>query len=79
MVTLAPAVGNCGAGFGALAASAAVRCLREQRLPARINGGRVGGVDAGPVAARAATLKTIVVVTPSLGGQNAAIVLRRNA
>jgi hypothetical protein len=36
-------------------------------------------VDAGPVAARNADVKSILVCTPSLGGQNAAIVLRRLA
>ncbi|MCE9620476.1 MAG: hypothetical protein K8R92_11305 [Planctomycetes bacterium] len=77
LVTISPATGNCGAGFGALAASVAVMCLRSQKLPARINGGRQGGVDAGSIAARDAKLKTIVVTTSSLGGQNAAVVLRR--
>ena len=37
------------------------------------------GLDAGPVAARKADVKSILVCTPSLGGQNAAIVLRRLA
>jgi hypothetical protein len=42
-----------------------------------VNGDASMGVDAAPVAARKADLKTVVVCTPSLGGQNAAIVLRR--
>jgi hypothetical protein len=55
--------------------------LRSQKLPARIHGGKagdnVGGVDGATIGARDATLNTIVVTTTSLGGQNAAIVLRR--
>lgn len=81
LVTISTATGNCGAGFGAVAASVAVQCLRAQKLPARIHGGKVGecvgGVDAATIGARDAVLNTIVVTTTSLGGQNAAIVLRR--
>ena len=79
LVTIAPVTGSCGAGFGAVAASVAVQCLRTGMLPARINGDDSQGVDAGPVAARKADVKSILVCTPSLGGQNAAIVLRRLA
>jgi 3-oxoacyl-[acyl-carrier-protein] synthase II len=79
LVTLAPLIGNCGAGFGAVAAAVAVQCLRQGMLPARVNGDASLGVDAGPVAARKADVKSILVCTPSLGGQNAAIVLRRIA
>jgi 3-oxoacyl-(acyl-carrier-protein) synthase len=79
LITIAPVTGSCGAGFGAVAASVAVQCLRTGMLPARINGDDSQGVDAGPVAARKADVKSILVCTPSLGGQNAAIVLRRLA
>ena len=81
LVTISTVTGNCGAGFGGVAASVAVQCLREQKLPARIQGGKagesVGGVDGASIGARDAVLNTIVVTTTSLGGQNAAIVLRR--
>lgn len=77
LVTIMPALGNCGAGHGAIAAAVAVRCLSEQRLPARINTHGAVGLDANAAPARAATLRAVMVVTPSLGGQNAAIVLRR--
>lgn len=77
VVTIATATGNCGAGFGALAASVAVQCLRTQKLPARIQGGKMGGLDASSVSTRDATLNIIVVTTQSLGGQNAAVVFRR--
>jgi 3-oxoacyl-[acyl-carrier-protein] synthase II len=79
LVTLAPLIGNCGAGFGAVAAAVAVQCLRTGMLPARVNGDVSLGVDAGPAPARKVDLKSILVCTPSLGGQNAAIVLRRVA
>jgi 3-oxoacyl-[acyl-carrier-protein] synthase II len=79
LVTLAPLIGNCGAGFGAVAAAVAVQCLRTGMLPARVNGDASLGVDAGPAPARKVDLKSILVCTPSLGGQNAAIVLRRVA
>ena len=77
LVTLSPLVGNCGAGFGAVAAAVAVQCLRTGMLPARVNGDASMGVDAAPTAARKADLKSLLVCTPSLGGQNAAIVVRR--
>ncbi len=79
MITLVPNVGLCGAGSGALAASVAVRCLQEQMLPARIGpeGMQTPGIDATPVASRAADLRNILVFTTSMGGQNIAFVLRR--
>lgn len=79
LVTLSPALGNCGAGTGAIAAAVATRCLVEQKLPARINTRGAAGLDADACPARAASLRSVLVFTPSLGGQNAAIVLRRIA
>jgi len=76
LVTISTITGSCGAGFGAVAASVAVQCLRTGMLPARVNGDASQGVDAGPIAARQANPKSILVCTPSLGGQNAAIILR---
>jgi 3-oxoacyl-[acyl-carrier-protein] synthase II len=76
VITLCPGIGNCGAGAGAIAASVAVRALREQRLPARINCADAGGLDAASAPARDATLRAVLVFTPSLGGQNAAAVIR---
>ena len=79
LVTLAPAIGNAGAGNGAIAAAVAARCIAEQRLPARINTRGAQGLDADACPARAAKVDTVLVFTPSLGGQNAAAVLRRIA
>ena len=76
VVTMCPSIGNCGAGQGAIAAAVAVRALRTQRLPARINAAGVNGLDANACPARDAKLSAILVFTPSLGGQNAAAVIR---
>jgi 3-oxoacyl-[acyl-carrier-protein] synthase II len=77
LITLAPMVGNCMAGTGGVMAAVGAKCLREQRLPARLHGGRAAdGLDAGPAPARDARLQHVLVATPAMGGQNAAIVLR---
>jgi 3-oxoacyl-[acyl-carrier-protein] synthase II len=78
LVTLAPNIGNCMAGQGALQAAVAAVCLREQRLPARVHHGRWDAdFQAGPAPSRPANLEYMLVCTPALGGQNAALVLRR--
>ena len=79
LVTLAPAIGNAGAGNGAIAMAVAARCVAEQRLPARINTKGATGLDADACPARAAKVGAVLVFTPSLGGQNAAAVIRRIA
>jgi len=77
LVTIRPNIGDCQAGNGALQAAAAAMCLAEQRLPARLHHGAPdSGLDAGAAPARPARLGHILVCTTSLGGQNAAIVLR---
>jgi 3-oxoacyl-(acyl-carrier-protein) synthase len=76
LVTLAPAIGNAGAGNGAIAAAVAVRAIAEQKLPARINTKGAAGLDADACPARAAKLGAVLVFTPSLGGQNAAAIFR---
>ena len=79
VVTFVPNLGLCGAGSGALATSLAAECLRRQMLPARIGvaGDDTPGLDAGPVDARPAELRSILVFSTSLGGQNIALVLKR--
>jgi 3-oxoacyl-[acyl-carrier-protein] synthase II len=77
LVTLTPAIGDCLASSGGIAAAVACMCLREQKLPARLHGGRPGaGLRAGAAGARGARLRHILVTTGALGGQNAAVVLR---
>ncbi|MCH2161889.1 MAG: hypothetical protein MK085_08465 [Phycisphaerales bacterium] len=72
-----PYVGNCGAGAGAISLSVAARCLQAQRLPARINTSGVEGLLANQAPASDAELGAVLVFTTSLGGHNAAVVLRR--
>lgn len=79
IVTITPSIGTCGAGAGAIAACVAVECLRRQMLPARLNSAGIHDLDANAAPARAAQLNRVLVVTPSFGGQNGAIVLGRVA
>lgn len=76
LVTTVPFAGNCAAGNGAVGLAVAAMCLKEQKLPARLNSKNVNGLDAAACAARDAKLRAILVMTTSQGGQNAAIVLR---
>jgi 3-oxoacyl-[acyl-carrier-protein] synthase II len=77
LVTIRPNVGDCQAGNGALQAAVAAMCLSDQRLPARVqHGSPATGLQAGAASARAAPLECVLVCTTSLGGQNAALVLR---
>jgi len=78
LVHIGASIGNCTAGAAALQATVAAKCVAEQRLPARIHAGRPAlGLDAGVSAARSANLNCVLVCTGALGGQNAALVLRR--
>jgi len=72
-----PAVGNCAAGAGAISTALAARSLALQRLPARIHRGVPEGVAAHADPGGAAELEAIVSVCIGLGGQVAAIALRR--
>ena len=73
-----PYVGNCGAGTGAMAAAVAARALAEQTVPARINCDRpLEGLNVTTSEAKPAELNHALVVSPSLGGQNVALVLKR--
>jgi len=78
LVTTKPAIGDSMAGEGALLAAVGAACVREQRLPARLHAGRPAeGLRAGRAESRAATLRHVLVCTPSLFGQVGAVVLRR--
>ncbi len=79
LVTLAPQVGICGAGASALAACVAAQCLSEQRLPARLStaGSAAMGVESDARASCSATLRNVLVTSTGMGGQSAALVLRR--
>jgi 3-oxoacyl-[acyl-carrier-protein] synthase II len=79
MVTLHPAIGNCVAGASGLQVVAGALCLKHQHLPARLHAGTPAqGVQAGPAPARPASkpLRHALLCSGSLGGQNAAVVLK---
>jgi len=77
IVTLSPSIGATVAGFGTIAVSVAVKCLAEQRLPARLNSVSTPGLLASAAPSEARALRSILVCTPSLGGQNSAVVISR--
>jgi len=80
LIATAPFVGDMGAGHGAVQVAAAALALFHQTLPARLNAGTPpAGVRAHAVASRAAALRHVLVVSTSIGGQNAAAVLSRFA
>jgi 3-oxoacyl-[acyl-carrier-protein] synthase II len=77
LVTLTPSIGGCMAGMGAVQAAVGAMCLKEQKLPARLHAGRApAGMQAGPSESRPARLRHVLVATGSMGGQNAAIILK---
>jgi 3-oxoacyl-[acyl-carrier-protein] synthase II len=78
IVTTSPNIGNCMAGVGSLLMLVGARCLAEQRLPARLHGG-VSSPEllAGRSDTQEAALEYVLVSSGALGGQNAALVLRR--
>lgn len=77
LVTLAPALGECMAGNGAVAAAVAALAIKHQKLPARLHAGRTpDDLQAGPAPARDTRLRHILVCTSAMGGQNAALVLK---
>ncbi len=77
LITTVPFAGNCCAGNSAVAVSVACRALQEQKLPARLGANETPGLNAARTPSRAATLRHILLITTSQGGQNAALVLRQ--
>lgn len=77
LVTLTPVLGDCTAGNGGIHAAVGAMCIKEQRLPARLQtGSPAGGLDVGPAPSQARVLRNVLVCTSGMGGQNAAIVLQ---
>ena len=74
-ITTIPYTGNCLSGNGGLAVAVAASALRHQQLPARLGSDETPGIDASACPSRAATLRRVLVTTPSEGGQCVAIVL----
>lgn len=77
LITTVPFTGNCNAGNGAVALSAAALALQHQRLPARLNTTGASCLDAEACTARPAKLNYVLAFSTSQGGQNAAIVLKK--
>lgn len=78
LVTTRPYIGECVAGHGALQLAVGAMLVREQRLPARIHSGRpADGLLAGKASSVSAPIGATLVCSTSLGGQNAAVVLRK--
>ncbi len=78
LVTVAPMVGDLAAGTGGVLAAVGALCLKEQTLPARLHAGKhPDWLQAGPAEARPARLGHVLCCSPALGGQNAAVVLRK--
>jgi len=78
LVTLPPAIGEGMAGAGGAAIGVAAMCVRHQTLPARLHaGGCPEDLQAGAASSRDAKIGTMLVCTNALGGQNAALLLRR--
>ncbi|QOI99699.1 MAG: hypothetical protein HRU70_04085 [Phycisphaeraceae bacterium] len=77
LITLAPNIGQCWAGSGGLAVGVGARAILEGVLPARVHaGGCPNDLAAGACAPQPRRLRTVMVCGGSLGGQNAALVLR---
>ena len=77
LVLLCPAIGNSFAGTGGVMVAVAAQALAQQRLPARLQGGRPAeGLLAGPAPSAPTRLRHVLVCGSSTGGQNAALVLR---
>lgn len=70
--------GNCAAGSGGLDVCLAAKAIHEQRLPLVINcPDPIGGLRAGNAPSMEARIRHALVYSTGLGGQNAALVLRR--
>ncbi|MBC24452.1 MAG: hypothetical protein CMJ32_11125 [Phycisphaerae bacterium] len=78
IVTTVPSVGLCGAGMGALATCVAAKALKEQVMPACINGCELDELrGAATRASSPADITHALVFNVGLGGQVAALVLGR--
>jgi 3-oxoacyl-[acyl-carrier-protein] synthase II len=77
LITTIPNVGNCCAGASAIPMTVAAMALKTQTLPARLNtaGAKSLNANAGP--SQSANLRHVLVTSTGMGGQNAALVLKR--
>ena len=78
LVSTKPTVGNCGAGAGAVDVCVAAKSIREQTVPAIINcTDPLPGLAAGSAPSRPHAIGHALAYSCGMGGQNAALVLRR--
>lgn len=77
LITTIPNVGNCCAGAAAIPIAVAAMALKTQMLPARLNTTGAAGLDANAAPSRSAHLSHVLVMSTGMGGQNAAIILKR--
>lgn len=73
-----PYIGNCFAGSGAIDLALAARMVHEQKIPARINCDQpIDDLNCATAEARDGAVEYALVCTTSMGGQNAALVLKK--
>ncbi len=73
-----PLAGNCAAGAGALDLCIAAQILKEQKAPAVINCDQpLDTLNAATQPAREMKLNHVLAYSTGIGGQNAAVVLRK--
>lgn len=78
IITTKPFLGTSSAATSALDIAVGALCLHHQTLPARINGDNVvSGLDAGSRGTCDHPMRHLLVCSMGVGGQNAAVVLRR--
>jgi 3-oxoacyl-(acyl-carrier-protein) synthase len=78
LVLLVPALGDCWAGYGGVQVVAAAMMVRSQMVPARLEAGKpAAGLLAAAAPATPARLGHVLACSSSLGGQNAAVIVRK--
>lgn len=77
LITAIPNVGNCGAGASAVSLILACMAMKTQTLPARSNTNRPDGLNAAACKSQPAKLNHLLITCTGMGGQNAAIVLKK--
>lgn len=78
LVLLTPSLGDCWAGYGGVQVVAAAMMVRSQMVPARLEAGKpAAGLLAAAAPATPARLGHVLACSSSLGGQNAAVIVRK--
>jgi len=74
LVLLVPATGNCCSGHGSVQLAVAAKCIETGTLPPR-QGDSVEGLHTGTPEATSMSLRNVLVLSVSYGGQNTAVIL----